>query len=119
MQKKIHIGDSELPIMRVLWEKGPCTSPEIFEGMDKNISTLKTLLKRLVDKGAVDAEEINSRNYRYSAKLTEEEYIRNARKSFLQTVFGGSREKLLLNFVKEEHVTREELERLMEKIDQD
>lgn len=119
MAKKINVGDSELPIMKVLWEKGPCTSPEIFEGMEKNISTLKTLLKRLVDKGAVKAEEINSRNYRYRAVLTEKEYIRSARKSFLQTVFDGSKEKLLLNFVKEEHVTREDLEKLMSMIDKE
>lgn len=117
--KKIHIGDSELPIMQVLWEKGPCTSPEIFEGMDKNISTLKTLLKRLVDKGAVRAEEINTRTYRYVPIITEQEYITNARKSFVQTVFGGSREKMLLNFIKEEKVTREDLERLMDMIDEE
>lgn len=117
--KKIHIGDSELPIMQALWEKGPCTSPEIFEGMDKNISTLKTLLKRLVDKGAVRAEEINSRTYKYVPVITEQEYIANARKSFVQTVFGGSREKMLLNFIKEENVTREDLERLMDMIDEE
>lgn len=117
--KKIHIGDSELPIMQALWEKGPCTSPEIFEGMDKNISTLKTLLKRLVDKGAIRAEEINSRTYKYVPVITEQEYIANARKSFVQTVFGGSREKMLLNFIKEENVTREDLERLMDMIDEE
>ncbi len=119
MQKKIQISDSELPIMQALWEKGPSTSPEIFEGMDKNTSTLKTLLKRLVDKGAVQAEEINSRNYRYRALVTEKEYVSSARKNFLRTVFGGSREKLLLNFVKEEHVTRQELEDLMELIEEE
>lgn len=119
MQKKIQISDSELPIMQALWKKGPCTSPEIFDVMDKNASTLKTLLKRLVDKGAVKAEEINSRNYRYAASVTEEEYVRSARKNFLQTVFGGSREKLLLNFVKEEHVTKEELQSLMDLIEEE
>ena len=119
MNRKIRIGESELPIMKSLWEKGPCTSPEIFEGMDKNISTLKTLLKRLVDKGAIRAEEINSRTYRYIPAITEQEYIANARKSFLQTFFGGSSEKMLLNFIKEENITREDLQRLMNMIDEE
>ncbi len=119
MHKKIHISDSELPIMKSLWRKGPCTSPELFEGMDKNASTLKTLLGRLVDKGAVEARPISSRTYCYAAILTQEEYIRNARKSFLHTVFDDSREKLLLNFITEEHVTREDLERLMQLIDEE
>ncbi len=119
MSKKVQIADSELPIMQVLWKKGDCTSPEIFASMDKNISTLKTLLKRLVDKGAVQAEEINSRTYRYSAVVSEEEYVAGARKNFLQTVFGGSKEKMLLNFVKEENVTKEDLKHLLELIDKE
>lgn len=117
MQKKIHISDSELPILKALWQKGPCTSPEIFEGMNKNSSTLKTLLGRLVDKGAVAAEPLNSRTYCYRALVSEEEYIRSARHSFLHTVFDGSREKMLMNFVTEEHVTKEDLQRLMQLID--
>lgn len=119
MAKKIRIGERELVLMKALWEKGPCTSPELFAGMDDNVSTLKTMLKRLVDKGAVKAEEYIPRNYLYSAVLTEDEYIRNARKSFLQTVFDGSKEKMLLNFVKEEHVTKEELQNLLDLIEED
>lgn len=119
MHKKTHVSDSELPILKALWQKGPCTSPELFEGMNKNASTLKTMLWRLVDKGVVEARPINSRTYCYAAVLTQEEYIRNARKSFLHTVFDDSREKLLLNFIREENVTREDLERLMQRIEED
>lgn len=119
MHKKIQISESELPLMKALWQKGPCTSPELFEGMDKNPSTLKTLLGRLVDKGAVEAQPVNSRTYRYTARLTQQEYIRSARKSFLQTVFDGSREKLLMNFITEEHVTRQDLEQLLQQIDEE
>lgn len=117
MPKKIRISESELPIMKALWQKGPCTSPELFAGMDKNPSTLKTLLGRLVEKGAVAAEPVNSRTYCYRALLSEQEYIRNARRSFLHTVFDGSREKMLMNFVTEESVTKEDLQRLIQLID--
>ncbi|MEG0898825.1 MAG: BlaI/MecI/CopY family transcriptional regulator [Oscillospiraceae bacterium] len=119
MDKKINIADSELPIMKVLWEKDNITSPEIFDGMSGNISTLKTLLKRLVDKGAVKATEINSRSYRYSAVVSEDEYICSERKGFLQKVFDGSKEKMLLNFVKEENITKDDLEKLLEMIEEE
>jgi len=108
------ITDAELPIMRSLWARGRCTSPEIFKGLTGNISTLKTLLMRLVQKGAVRAEEINQRNYRYEAVITEEEYINNQRRNFLARVFEGSTERMLLNFVREEKISAEELRRLVE-----
>lgn len=119
MRKKISISDAELPLMKVLWEKGELTSPEIFAGMEGNKSTLKTLLQRLVAKGAVRSEEINSRNHRYSAAVSREEYVRQEQAGFLEKVFDGSAKKMLMNFVKEEKITRGDLEELLEMIEED
>lgn len=116
MKKTINISDAELPIMKELWERGPLTSPDIFAGMKGNNSTLKTLLQRLVAKGAVKAEEINLRHFRYSAVVTQDEYITASRKNFISRVFDGSTEKMLLNFVKEEKISREDLQRLMDMV---
>ena len=117
MSKKIVINDCELPIMKVLWAKGGVTSPEIFADMEGNKSTLKTLLARLVERGAVRAEEINQRTYRYFAIVTEDDYIDGQRKTFLQKVFDGSAEKMLINFVKEENISAEALRRLVDQIE--
>lgn len=119
MNEKINIANSELPIMKVLWEEDNLTSPEIFEHLDGNISTLKTLLKRLVDKGFVKATKINSRTNRYSALISKEDYISFERKGFLQKVFDGSKKKMLLNFVKEENITRYDLEKLLQMIEEE
>lgn len=119
MEKKISIADAELPIMKVLWEQGGLTSPEIFAGMTGNKSTLKTLLQRLVAKGAVTAVEINSRCYRYSAAVSREDYVRQEQTGFLQRVFDGSVKKMVLNFVKEEKLTREDLEELLGMIEEE
>jgi BlaI family penicillinase repressor len=114
MAKPITITDSELPIMKVLWARGASTSPEILESIDGNSSTLKTLLLRLVQKGAVETEERTTRAYLYRPKITQDEYIAKTRKNFLQKAFDGSAEKLLFNFVREENVTKEDLQRLIE-----
>ncbi|MBR5806720.1 MAG: BlaI/MecI/CopY family transcriptional regulator [Oscillospiraceae bacterium] len=118
MKKNITIADSELPIMKILWEKGTLTSPQIFENMHGNKSTLKTLLQRLVTKGAVTAKENTSRTYLYTAAVTQQEYINSERKSFLQKAFDGSAKKMLLNFVQEEKITKEELQQLIDMIEE-
>ncbi|MDR1068577.1 MAG: BlaI/MecI/CopY family transcriptional regulator [Clostridiales Family XIII bacterium] len=118
MAKEIVINDCELPIMKALWEKGGATSPDIFAGLDGNKSTLKTLLARLVERGAVRAEEINRRTYRYFAAVSEADYIEGQRKTFLRKVFDGSAEKMLLNFVKEENISADALRRLVDLIEE-
>ncbi len=117
MKKNIHIADSELPIMKVLWEEGELTSPEILSHLEGNKSTLKTLLQRLVAKGAVQATELTARSYRYSALVSREEYMAMEGSGFLQRVFDGSARRMLLNFIKEEQITKEDLQALMDEIE--
>ncbi len=123
MQKPIIISEGELPIMKVLWEKGSATSPEIYKNMEgaesKNKSTFKTVLLRLVQKGAVKAEEINLRNYMYYPLITKDEYVALSRKNFLERVFDGSVQNLLLNFIREEKVSKADVERLLDQIEED
>jgi BlaI family penicillinase repressor len=116
MQKKITINDSELPIMKVLWRQNGITSPEILAQLPGNKNTMKTLLGRLVSRGAVRIEEINQRTYRYFAVVSEAEYAAGQSRTFLRKVFDGSAEKMLLGFVREEHISPEELRRLADKI---
>ena len=115
--KNISIADAELPIMKVLWEKGTITSPEIFKDMEGNKSTLKTLLQRLVTKGAVSVDETSPRAYLYTAVLSESEYVSTQSKSFVEKVFDGNINKMLLNFIKEEKVTKEEIQHLLDLAD--
>ncbi len=116
---KINIADAELPIMRVLWEQDNLSSPEIFRDMSANVSTLKTLLSRLVAKGAVKACKASARTYTYSPIVTREQYTKQQTSGFLDKVFDGSHEKMLLNFVKEQTVTKEDLRRLLDIIEED
>ena len=119
MAKTIVINDSELPIMKSLWKRDGVTSPELFAELEGNKSTLKTLLSRLVERGAVRTEEINQRTYRYFAVVTEGDYIEGQRETFLKKVFDGSAEKMLLNFVKEENISADALRRLVELIEEE
>jgi len=117
------ITDAELDIMKVLWENGALASPAIFEAMKsgkgKHRGTLKTLLARLVKKGVVRCEEINARNYLYIPVITKEEYINESRQRMIDKVYDGSAKNLITNFLKEEKITREDLEMMLREIEED
>jgi len=117
------ITDAELVIMKALWKNGASTSPAIFDAIpnsnNMNTGTLKTLLSRLVNKGVVKAEEINSRNYMYTPVVTEDEYISENRKRMIDRVFDGSVQRMLLNLIKEEKLTSNDLEQLIRQIEED
>ena len=118
-RKNISVADSELPIMKLLWEKGTLTGSEILAGLAGNKSTIKTLLQRLVAKGAVKSEQVNSRTYLYTAAIGKREYINSRLTGFIQKLFDGSAKNMLLNFVKEEKITKEDLQRLIDMLEED
>jgi len=114
------ITDTELYIMKVLWKNGPLTSHALFAQMETESSrskgTLKTLLARLVRKGAIRREGINERHYMYYPAITEDEYITKQRRRLIDRMFDGSAKNLLLNLIREEELTYEDLEQLLREI---
>lgn len=117
MKDKYDITDGELEIMQVLWNNGNCGLAEIVAELDKtkkrNKNTVKTLLYRLVDKGAVQSQKVNGQEFSYAATITEKKYLSKANDSFLSKLYKGNVEKLLLNFVEDKTVSKEELQRLV------
>ena len=117
MKDKYDITDSELEIMQVLWNNGNCGLAEIVAELDKikkrNKNTVKTLLYRLVDKGAVKSQKVNGQEFSYTPTITEKKYLSKANNSFLSKLYKGNVEKLLLNFVEDKTVSKEELQKLV------
>ena len=101
--------------MKVVWESGPLTAGQIVQRMegqtDWHPRTIKTLLSRLVKKGAVAMEE-DGKRYLYRAKVTREACRRYETRSFLSRVFDGAVAPALVHFLKQSDLSREELEEL-------
>ena len=76
-------------------------------------------MTRLVKKSAVRREGINERHYIYFPVVTEKEYIERNRQRLINKVFDGSVNALLLNFIKEEKISKEDLDKLYEQIGED
>src|SRR5687768_13175649 len=113
-----NISESEWEVMRVIWDKAakdPITAQEIIDALtprkDWSPRTIKTLLNRLVNKGALGFEEEGKR-YRYWAKLTQEQCVRTESRSFLDRVFGGQAAPMLNYFVTHAKLSADEIAEL-------
>ena len=71
-------------------------------------STVRTLLARLVEKGALRFE-MSANRYVYRAAVTRQRCVRQESRTFLDKVFGGDVNSLLAHFVKEAGLSEEEL----------
>ena len=109
------ISDSELEVMKLLWQAGealPVTA--IREALQQSrgweATTVKTLVSRLVNKGAVRQEK--RRVYYYSPLIGEEEYNTWATGSLIRRLYAGSAKNLVAALVQSEGLTAEDLEEL-------
>ncbi|NGZ74798.1 BlaI/MecI/CopY family transcriptional regulator [Saccharibacillus alkalitolerans] len=115
------ISDAEWEVMKVLWNGSPKTASEIIgelEGSrDWNPKTVRTLIKRLTEKEAVGYTQ-EGRVYSYYPKVQEEECVKSETTSFMQRVYGGTLRPMLAHFLKDEQLTKEDIEELRKILDE-
>lgn len=110
-----NISDAEWKVMRVLWDYSPRSGGEIAETLEAetpwNPKTIHTLLRRLVQKGAVHASKEKA-YYSYSAAVSEDECVKEETNSFLEKCFRGSLNMLLASFIKNEKLSDKDIDEL-------
>jgi BlaI family penicillinase repressor len=107
------IQDSELEVMRVLWDAGePLPLIEIRRILSERVgwddSTIKTLIRRLQSKGIVSLE----RRGIYSAIITEGEYTRWSTGRFVDKLFAGSAKRLVASMVSDGQLSEKDIAEL-------
>jgi predicted transcriptional regulator len=110
--------DRELDVMAVLWDRGPSTVTEVREHLDDALAytTVLTVLRTLEVKGYVSHEE-EGKAHRYAPLVARDRAGKTALGQVLGKIFGGSREMLLANLVKERGIDAAELRRLRKILD--
>ena len=110
--------DRELDVMAVLWDHGPSTVSEVRERLEDPLAytTVLTVLRTLEAKGFVSHEE-EGKAHRYAPLVARDRAGKTALGHVLDKIFGGSREMLLANLVKERGVDAAELRRLRKILD--
>jgi BlaI family penicillinase repressor len=122
-RKTIPISEAESVVMQVFWERGALPTEEVvaaLEGHGKwQAATVKTLLNRLLTKGALKARKDN-RRYVYSPVLTRQDWLSNESHGFLDRLFGGRVAPLVSYFSEQKKLSKKdiaELRKLIEEID--
>lgn len=118
--KNINISESEWKIMKVLWEKPALTLREIASGLedtDWSYTTIRTLVTRLLEKGAVKADKKATCHFIYSPAVSESECKNKEVNRFLTRVFDGSISMLVSALTKDSNLTEEEQKKLMDMIE--
>jgi len=111
------IADSEWRIMKLLWQQAPQTANQIIDRLkvevDWNPRTIKTLLNRLVNKGALNYKT-KGRSYLYFPAVKENECKHEAVRSFINRVFDGALKPMLAAFLESKRLSKENLDELRE-----
>jgi BlaI family transcriptional regulator, penicillinase repressor len=122
---RIVISEAESAVLAVLWDKGTATAEDVTAVLAQprgwQDSTVKTLLGRLLKKGAVHAEK-DGRRFIYSPTLAREEWLSRESESLLNRLYGGRVAPLVAHFSRHRKLSKRdirELKRLIEELDDD
>lgn len=121
MKPATAISDAESRVMEVLWRApGAVPAEEVIrllaDEQQWQEATVKTLLNRLLKKGAISAER-TGRRYLYSAVLPREQWLTSESTTLLDRLFGGRIAPLVAHFGSQRKLSKEdiaELRRLIE-----
>jgi len=117
-----NISDSEWAVMEVLWERPSQTASEITRALRPSTNwaenTVRTLLTRLVEKGALKTGENASATRTFAPAVKRETSVRAEGESFMQRMFRGAAKPLLIHFAANAKLTPAEVKELKKLLDQ-
>lgn len=123
MNQLPNITESEWLVMETLWGEAPLTAAQIVERAqaEKRLvgTTIKTLLRRLISKGAVGftVDEHNAKLYHYFPLVTEQACVAKKSRHFLSLYYKDNVKKLFSAFVDNSNLSDEEIENLQKMLE--
>ncbi|WP_037060700.1 BlaI/MecI/CopY family transcriptional regulator [Pseudoxanthomonas suwonensis] len=120
----VPISDAEAVVMEALWRSSPRSAEEVVAALAGDTGwaegTIKTLLNRLLNKGAISAAR-DGRRYLYSPVLQREAWVQQQSEGLLARLFGGRVAPLVAHFSERGKLSPAdiaELKRLVSELDQ-
>ena len=109
------ISEAEYEVMKIVWKHEPLSTPEVVELVSKEIdwkpNTIQTMLSRLVKKKALRAVK-EGRVFVYHSLIKEDAFVEQKSKLFLNQFFGGTLNSMVLNFIENDHLSKEDISEL-------
>ena len=120
----MRVSSAEEVIMEALWKRAPLAAEEVAaevaEPQGWSEATVKTLLNRLLSKGAIAADK-DGRRYLYRPVLAREDHVSAESENLVERLFAGRVSSLVTHFSEREKLSAEdiaELKRLIAELDQ-
>ncbi len=115
MQRIPTVSEAESVVLEVLWDNSPLSTERVVAALKSRRNwgepTIKTLLSRLLKKGAINAER-DGRRYLYAPVLRREDWLSRESESLLGRLFGGRIAPLVAHFSKHKKLTKKDLAEL-------
>ena len=119
----MQISEAESVVMEVLWKRNPLSADEVVSALsgqqEWQDATVKTLLNRLLNKGAISAEK-DGRRYLYAPVLQRDAWVQGESENLLERMFGGRVAPLVAHFSEQRKLSSAdiaELKRLITELD--
>jgi len=110
--------DSELNIMEILWKEGDTPAKRIAEIAKEKVgwskTTTYTIIKRCLDKGAIERHEPN---FVCHAVVTREQAQENETTELINKMYDGAPDRLIASLLGQKRLSTEEINRLKRLID--
>jgi len=115
MKASIRITEAEWEVMAVVWEGAPVAAAAIAGELHRrkqwSLATVRTLLRRLVNKGALK-QQLEGKRYLYTPLVSQEECVQRESESFLDRVLGRAPALSILHLVKRAELSNEDIQEL-------
>jgi BlaI family transcriptional regulator, penicillinase repressor len=117
-----NISESEWTVMEALWTSSPRSASEVAKALKKKTgwaeNTVRTLLTRLVEKGALKIEDESASPKLFSPAVKREDCVKAESESFLERIFQGAAKPLLVHFARNARLSPDEVKELKKLLDQ-
>jgi predicted transcriptional regulator len=117
------VTDRELEIMKILWARGRASVREVQEDLNQSAgpvaySTVQTLLNIMEDKKGLVRHVVEGRTFIYIPKKSSDRTIRELTRRFVDRVFDGALDRVMVALLDSNPPTADELDRLRAMIDE-
>lgn len=116
----MQISEAESVVMDVLWQQQPCAAEDVFAALadtqDWQEATIKTLLNRLLKKGAINATK-DGRRYLYVPRLRREDWVLGESQGLLERLFDGRVAPLVAHFSEHRKLSKKDIAELRKLLD--
>ncbi|HEX5183382.1 MAG TPA: BlaI/MecI/CopY family transcriptional regulator [Allosphingosinicella sp.] len=109
------IAEGEYAVMEVLWNESPLTAAEVADRVPADrgwsLPTVKTMLSRLLAKGALDHAQ-DGRRYLYRPAIARADYVAEESGRLIDRMFGGRLTPLVAHLAARDRLTPADIEEI-------